>query len=105
MNFASTQLRTESTVEFVLTHNRRTSDSQARRIPGVTSGGNLKSSDASAPAALAQNNTVAMHVVFIIRLTNLLTLIVRLRTDSSSQKMAGWFTATLVCWQNSFCKE
>ena len=48
MNFASTHWRTVSTVEFELMQRRRTSDSQAARIPGVTSAGIFISSDAIA---------------------------------------------------------
>jgi hypothetical protein len=68
MNLASTQLRTLSTVEFVLMQRRRTSDSQAARMEGVTSGGILNSSDAYAEPEIAINAIVITVGMFICRL-------------------------------------
>ena len=68
MNLASTQLRTLSTVELELMQRRRTSDSHAARMDGVTSGGILYSSDAPAELENAINAIVANGRMFIYRL-------------------------------------
>lgn len=65
MNLASTQLRTLSTVELELMQRRRTSDSHAARMDGVTSGGILDSSDAPAELENAINAIVANGRMFI----------------------------------------
>ena len=65
MNLASTQLRTVSTVELELMQSRRTSDSHAARMDGVTSGGILNSSEAPAELENAINAIVANGRIFI----------------------------------------
>lgn len=79
MNFDSTQLRTVSTVEFELMHSRRTSASQAARIEGVTSGGNVKPSPAIAGPTDANNTTVTNIFMVLNRPAIVLEQRVRLR--------------------------
>ena len=55
-------------VEFELMHRRRTSDSHAARMDGVTSGGILNSSDAWAELENAINAIVTTGRMFICRL-------------------------------------
>jgi hypothetical protein len=68
MNLASTQLRTLSTVELELMQRRRTSDSHAARIEGVTSAGIFNSSFAPAELENAINAIVTTVRMFICSL-------------------------------------